>query len=478
MTRLPTHKRTRSGVVLPLLGLMLVPLLAMVAFAVDVAYIVMSFGQLQHAADSCALAGAEMLSNGSAPSNPSKYPYLQQQLATPPSGDDKTAGTTMLAPSGYAAYGLASAPGANPDQPTVLSNTQANARMLAKLHAAYNSCGGVTSLQLVDADIEFGYTSGGPNATPPTTSYTYSTTGTGFTNTCKVTLRMDGSNNNGALNLFIAPAAFGVSTQNVVATAAATVMRANANNAWVIPPQGSVRILPFAFDINLWNAWADNLATNGGSSTLPIYPYNQGQAPGNFGRISMDQSHVGSSTISDWIQNGVPMTDLKGLVNGQLLPINDHISSNPLTTVSGSQVQAGNNNAGTNWVGEPGISDNDAKALLGQGSAQQQGGVDFTGQSFLMPLFAPVQNGSTGTYTANDGGGANAVYYIAGWVGVTLTSVTGNGKANLAVSVTPNSSVSTTWMMAGTGPAPFQPAIKGSNGVTSSGFVVFPTLTQ
>src|SRR5579859_1365851 len=52
------RNKSRQGAVTVLTALLLVPLLAMVAFSIDVAYMVRVKAQLQNAADACALAGA------------------------------------------------------------------------------------------------------------------------------------------------------------------------------------------------------------------------------------------------------------------------------------------------------------------------------------------------------------------------------------------------------------------------------------
>ena len=54
----------RRGAVTVLVALLTVPFLGMVAFAVDIAWIVQSRSDLQNAADAAALAGAEQLMNG------------------------------------------------------------------------------------------------------------------------------------------------------------------------------------------------------------------------------------------------------------------------------------------------------------------------------------------------------------------------------------------------------------------------------
>src|SRR5262244_3636552 len=54
-------KARRRGAVIPLFAILLVPLLAMLAFSIDIGYIALVRTDLQTAADAAALAGAEKL---------------------------------------------------------------------------------------------------------------------------------------------------------------------------------------------------------------------------------------------------------------------------------------------------------------------------------------------------------------------------------------------------------------------------------
>src|SRR4051812_5681682 len=116
--RRQTRRGDRRGAVTVLVALLLVPFLGMVAFAVDVAWIVQSRSDLQNAADAAALAGAEQLTNGFV-----QYSIPGQTLRT-----------------------------------TILSSSEWNAKRYAKNFAGYNTAGGIPSLALNDADVEFGFT--------------------------------------------------------------------------------------------------------------------------------------------------------------------------------------------------------------------------------------------------------------------------------------------------------------------------------
>src|SRR5262245_17193666 len=176
MRRPPLAKNARRGSIAPLTALLLVPLLGMVAFAVDMGWITHTQNQLQSAADAAALAGAGQLPDGFV-----KY-YLPGQTT-----DAKAA---------------------------ILTSYTGTARTYAQNYASYNAAGDVSSLKLPDADVEFGYTDAAGNYTP-LSSYS------GFPNTVKVTTRRDASAN-GALGLFFAQV-IGTSSVNLTATASATI---------------------------------------------------------------------------------------------------------------------------------------------------------------------------------------------------------------------------------------------------------------
>jgi Flp pilus assembly protein TadG len=134
----------RRGAIVPLAALLLVPLLAMMAFALDVGWMVLVESNLQNAADSAALAGANSLIDG----------YVQFVQA----------GITTSSTS----------------QSSILSTYEANATAAAQQFAALNGAGN-SSLTLLSSDVQFGYTDGSGNYTTPAPSGTYP-------NTIKVTL--------------------------------------------------------------------------------------------------------------------------------------------------------------------------------------------------------------------------------------------------------------------------------------------------
>jgi Flp pilus assembly protein TadG len=356
----------RQGAVVPLVAMLIVPFTGMVAFALDIAWIVQSRGDLQNAADAAALAGAEQLMNG----------FVQYSL---PGQTGKS---------------------------TILSTAETSAKTYAKNFASYNTAGGVSSLTLKDADIEFGFTDASNN-------YTAAPSYSGFPNTIKVTMRLD-SSANGALHLFFAPV-LGMTSSNVQATAAATIYTANITNFQSTPGVG---MLPMTLDINAWNTYIQTgLSSDGtthaaanGAPQMQVYP-SPNLAPGNFGMLSLDDSSNSASAISGWISNGLSASDITALQSANLLPLQ---STNPGLW---------------DWKGAPGFKSSDLNSLP-------------VNQTFLLPVFEPVVGVPGSTYEAapgtvyqstdknvgpadvGDGGvGQNAYYNLVKFVGVQITTV-------------------------------------------------------
>src|SRR5436305_12853182 len=144
--RLPrTHRRVRRGAVAPLVALLLIPLLGMVAFSLDVGYMIVVRTELQNAADAAAMAGAQQL----------MQPYAEY-------------------------YG----PGQTVAQQTLAYNNAVSmAKATAKAVSAMNTAGGV-GIKLQDADIPVGYY----NGTTITASGSWSL-GTTFPNSAQVLAR-------------------------------------------------------------------------------------------------------------------------------------------------------------------------------------------------------------------------------------------------------------------------------------------------
>src|SRR5437868_4838747 len=160
---LKTNTDCRRAGIAPLAAVLMVPLLAMMAFSVDLAYITNSKGELQSAADAASLAGAQQL----------EKPYFLWRAAS----------TSTL-------------------KSTIRTDAISSAKSAAKTIAAANRAGGV-NVTLNDSDITVGYLddSGNWNASPDDTIWP---------NSVLVTTRRD-SNANGEVGLFFGPV-IGMST--------------------------------------------------------------------------------------------------------------------------------------------------------------------------------------------------------------------------------------------------------------------------
>jgi len=277
--------------VIPLVALMLVFLLGMVAFGVDIGWIVLTQSELKNAADAAALAGVKSMMDG----------YVEYNLPNQTSTQ----------------------------QAATLINAETNASNKAIQFAAYHTAGGVKNLVLNTSDIEFGFTDASGN---------YSTTFTGFPNTIKVTMRRD-SSANGALNLFFGPV-LGVNSRTITCSAAAT-MYGGIFSSLTTTIVGSPKILPLTYAENAWSTFmSTGLDPDGNANTYNGYPaiqvYPSIKSPGNFGLISLDGSHAGESYSSGWVTNGLSQSDINGLVSANLLPLSARANA-------------------WNWIGETGM---------------------------------------------------------------------------------------------------------------------------
>jgi Flp pilus assembly protein TadG len=360
--------RQRRGAVTVLVAFLLVPFTAMVAFAIEIAWIVLARSDLQAAADAGALAGAEQLMSG----------FVQYSLPgqTTPS--------------------------------SIINTAESSAKTYAKTFAGYNTAGGVSSLTLNDADIEFGFTDASNHYTP---APSYS----GFSNTVKVTMRLD-SSANGALKLFFAPL-FGVNSTSLQATAAATIYTGTVSSFQSTPGK-SAGVLPMTLDINAWNTYVQTgkssdgsiHASANGAPQMQVYP-SPNLAPGNFGMLSLNSSSNASSDISTWITHGMSSSDIAALQSANLLPL------------------AQPNPGLWDWKGAPGFKSGDLNSLP-------------VGQTYLMAVFEPVVGAPGSTYEAAPGSvyqatdksvgpadvgaggvGQNAYYNVVKFVGVQIATV-------------------------------------------------------
>ena len=287
------RKPRRKGTILVLTAALAIPLFAMVAFAVDMAWIASTQASLQADADAAALAGVRQLM------------------------------------SGYVQYNYPQATG----QAAIITSAESSATTYAQNFAGYNGAGGVASLSLSSSDIEFGYTTSSG-------SYSKVSGSSVYPNTCKVVLRRDGSAN-GPLSLFFAPV-MGIQTTSLTATAAATIYTATTVTGFNTSAGINGGLLPLALDVNVWtNFYATGASSDGtvhvgsnGSPQLQVYP-SPGNAPGNFGLLDAGKPSSATPSFANWIQNGPSPADMQ------------YLNSNNLVPVSPSSPQA--------WDGGPGM---------------------------------------------------------------------------------------------------------------------------
>ena len=378
----------RRGAVAVLVAVLMIPMLAFVAFCVDIGWMTTTKSELQNAADSAAAAGARQLVDN------------------------------------YGAYSAAS----SSKRQTLVASAKSEANTYSTQFGGYNNAGGVASLQVLSDDIQFGFTDANGN-------YESSATYAGYPNTVQVVARRDASAN-GRLPLHFA-GVMGKRDTALTATASATIFtgRITAFN-----PQGGgdgadgggdgaagddysadgsgagCGLLPVAFDINVWNQFfttgesADGVVHTdaAGSPQIQVYPSPQ-NAPGNFGLLCLGPDTNATPSYSNWILNGPCDSDLQNLIDRGRFPVSEP--------------------APKAWKGTPGLHNtlrSDFAAIIGQPR--------------LLPLFKPA---SACPYQAASGAGNNATYTIVGFVGVTVTSVTGNGN-NLNITVQPCSVIDPT----------------------------------
>jgi Flp pilus assembly protein TadG len=352
MTRYPFARR--SGAIVPFAAFLLVVMIAMVAFAIDTGWIVTARTELQSAADAAALAGADPLMNA----------YVRYQMAA----QNPSNGTN-----GY--------------QTAILTAAMASAQTNAQLYASRNGAGGVSSLTLNANDIEFGFTDANSNYTP------YDSNNPVFPNTIKVTMRLD-SSANGPLGTFFARV-IGTQSVDVTATASATIMGGTANS-FNSGTGLNVGMLPLTYDVNDWSnfvktgQWPDGSTyfSGAGVPELQVFPFVKDT--GNFDWLSLDDTHVGASTLWNWVQNGMSPSDIKDLQSAGLIPLSSH----PANT--------------WDWLGDTGFKSSDVQSVN-----------NYIGTTFLLPLFNPY-NSSSANYAAGSGNGSNFNYDIVQFVGVKI----------------------------------------------------------
>ncbi len=293
----------RRGVVAVLIAVLLVPLMAMLAFAVDCGYIMHAKAELQNAADAAALAGAAKL--------------LVPQVG----GTTSTGGIPMV------------------------SLATSEAQKFSVLNTAGNH-----TLSLASSDIVVGYMSSPTNQSQGLTAWSSGP----LPNSIRVLVRRDTTVNT-PLNTFFARV-LGINNCSAAATATASYVPTTTTTGFK-STAAYAKLLPIAVDVNFWNTFIstgkspDGTISDNFSATLPnsttqapnnvssgadgvpefndVYP--NSNSPGNFGLISIGAPATSTPSFRNWIDNGASPSDLSyfGSDGLQATP------SNPATMAGG-----------------------------------------------------------------------------------------------------------------------------------------------
>jgi Flp pilus assembly protein TadG len=364
----------------------------MIAFSIDIGWIVAVRSELQNAADAAALAGAEQ---------------LQQQFVL------------------FYAPGQTNQSGVY-NYVTTNSADSASPISTAIRFAGYNQAGN-QYVTVPVSDVTFSYYDG--------TTFSDPSFPDKFPNTCNVTTRRDG-NANGSLALFFAQI-FGINTADLQATASATIYAGDVTTLQAIP-NVDAHILPVALDIHIWqnfqqanwsSPWLNGLTSAGPNNAqqLQVYPFDT-NTPGSFALVDLGPPANNAPAFRQWINNGTTPNDINYLLSNNLLPV----------SLQGPAP----------WKDGPGITD----TLLAN-FQQVQGQPNLI--PLFMPVtpndLAATSPGSN--YVAAAAQGQNATFNIVGFVAVTVSYANGNGNANMNISLQPMSLVDPTAVIPNPKPA-------------------------
>ena len=271
MNRRRLSNRRRGNVVV-LSAFLMIPLLAMIAFACDIGYITVIRTQLQSSADAAALAAVWELADEDGP-------------------------------------------GDNPSSAEVADR----ARRIAAEYAAYNLVGRQAPA-LADSDVEIGYLANPSDPNSPLVAPTE----TNLANAVRVRVRRT-SDQNGQVPLFFARV-MGYDKAAVEATATAS-LQCTIRGFQTPPDYSNLGILPIALDQESWNYLMaghgtdsyrynnDDKSSASGSDgvlELNLYPGGTGSA-GNRGTVDIGGANNSTSDIARQIISGISPEDLEAL---------------------------------------------------------------------------------------------------------------------------------------------------------------------
>lgn len=295
--------RRRAAVLTTLVAALAVPMLGVLAFAIDLGYVYKVQQECQNVADSASLAGVSQL-----------YAYSSFSGAT-----DTSLRTTL--------------------QSKAVSAAQAEAQKYVQL----NTAGGL-ALSIPTADIQVGYWNA--NSKTFTQTNTASPPDPNWPNAVKVTVRCDDTNlpkSNGSLKLFFGPV-LGVSSVPIQTTATATLNATapsvgglgGTNNDSTYNSNSQGGLLPFAVDVDSYMYYLQHGTVGPGAAVIDNYSVPKGLGstnavakadgipefkvypppdlihPSQKGLLSFDPSNFGGNgnTISTWIDPGPSAQEL------------------------------------------------------------------------------------------------------------------------------------------------------------------------
>jgi Flp pilus assembly protein TadG len=415
LSRQNVHRR---GAIVPLFAILLIPILAMLAFSIDAGYMVLVRTDLQNCADSAALAGAE------------KLQALYVQYYSPGVLTQSTI--------------LAAATGGATDSP----------RSTAQKFSSLNKAGNV-NITLLDGDVKFGFTDANGH---------FHLHGNNFPNTIDVTVRRDETANT-PVGLFFG-GVLGMSSVSMTATARATIYSGSVNTLQVIPGVDA-HILPVALDYKVWdNFYATGQSPDGtihtnannGGPELQVYPTTT-NTPGSFGLLDVGPPQNNVPAFRNWIDDGETPNDISYLLNNNLLPVS---MDNPKSWKCGPGLKSTLEGDFASQIGSP--------LLIPIFKAAQYP----SAPNVVTGTVSTVTSTITGSgYVAASGNGQGATYNIVGFVGITISSASGSGNG-MNISIQPMAVVDPTavianLMPAGTQNSPLTPSVNAQTTITTFG---------
>ncbi|MDB4786470.1 pilus assembly protein TadG-related protein [Planctomycetaceae bacterium] len=249
----------KSGAVIPLLAICLVPLMGMLAFSIDYGFLRVVKTDLQRSADAACLAAV-----------------------------------IDLVP--------------NPDGTQNLDDVSARVREYVQNNMS-TATGAISGFVVLAADIEIGrYDENTIYDTGPVTLHQ-----TGIMDAVRVTLRRDGSAN-GEVPLYFAKV-LGIAEKPVTVTATAVLRRG-------IALKGEGDILPFALPESFWdslgageelNIYNDNKIEDGFGNQVTVLDALGNSVPGNWGTVDIGLEANSTRDLSDQIIQGLDQFDLNAL---------------------------------------------------------------------------------------------------------------------------------------------------------------------